>query len=207
MLLNSEFPVKNLVVSIKLRIFAAERLIMKSICVENIMKGMPGITPIEGANLYENAIVLLHKSGHVSPTKFKVTHTISEDFSLEWNDVFNEQMNRTYQDEQSATERAAVCISALLTVQLTDYTIIERSRKGTGFDYFLGSKADKFFIPQARLEVSGIAKETEQNLLTTRYRQKVEQTNISDQSSMPAYISVVEFKTPKAIYGKKEITR
>ena len=180
---------------------------MKSICVENIMKGMPGITPIEGANLYENAIVLLHKSGHVSPTKFKVTHTISEDFSLEWNDVFNEQMNRTYQDEQSATERAAVCISALLTVQLTDYTIIERSRKGTGFDYFLGSKADKFFIPQARLEVSGIAKETEQNLLTTRYRQKVEQTNISDQSSMPAYISVVEFKTPKAIYGKKEITR
>jgi hypothetical protein len=47
----------------------------------------------------------------------------------------------------------------MLIRQLTQFTVIERSRKGTGFDYWLGSEDEAGELPfqnKVRLEVSGI---------------------------------------------------
>ncbi len=65
----------------------------------------------------------------------------------------------------------------------------------------LGDKDDIFFMPKARLEISGIKKENAKNKLSTRYREKVKQTTKSDHTLLPAYVSVVEFATPKAIFN------
>ena len=40
--------------------------------LKNLLDGMPGITPIEGANLYENCIVQLHRCEHPMPVNLKV---------------------------------------------------------------------------------------------------------------------------------------
>ena len=61
-------------------------------------------------------------------------------FSLAWEDTFDDQLQRTYSDEQSVVERAAVAVSVVLALRTTAYTVIERSRKGTGFDYMLGGQ-------------------------------------------------------------------
>jgi hypothetical protein len=45
-------------------------------------------------------------------------------------------------------------------LELTDYTIVERACKGTGFDYWLGDEDDDLFQWKARLEISGILKGT-----------------------------------------------
>ena len=108
---------------------------MDTIQLSDIRLGTPGITPIEGANLYENCIVALHKSGHVSPVELRVDGLRTEPFSLVWEDTFDDQMRRAYADEQSVTERAAVAVSVMLSLRTTAYTVIERSRCGTGFDY------------------------------------------------------------------------
>ena len=173
------------------------------ISLSDLKKGLPGISPVEGANLYENCIVRLHKNGISSDTILKVDGLKSCEFSLLWDEEINGQLERTYADEQSLTERSAVGVSVLLALKLTDYTVIEKSRKGTGFDYMLGLKDDILFTPKARLEISGINKETQDNSVISRYNSKIKQTDKSDDSGLPAYISVVEFSMPKALFGLK----
>ncbi|MBQ9202842.1 MAG: hypothetical protein IJ155_01215 [Prevotella sp.] len=172
--------------------------------LSDITAGLPGVTPIEGANLYENCVVELHRCGHPEQVDLSLTGLRTKTCTLTWEDTFNNQLDRTYADEQSVTERAAVGVSILLALALTNYTVIERSRKGSGFDYMLGDKNDPLFMPKARLEISGIRKETGQNTVKARYQQKAIQTNISDYTQLPAYVSIVEFSTPKAIFNIKE---
>jgi len=59
-------------------------------------------------------------------------------------------------------------------------------------------------MPKARLEVSGIMHETDGNTLATRFEQKSVQTDRSDATRLPAYVSVVEFSTPKAKFDIKQ---
>ncbi|MGF2035309.1 MAG: hypothetical protein RMZ43_008345 [Nostoc sp. CmiVER01] len=76
-----------------------------------------------------------------------------------------------------------------------DYIVIkERSRKGTGFDYWLGSEDEAGELPfqnKVRLEVSGLRK-ADDSRVRARIKQKIEQTNRND-SKFPAYIIIVEF--------------
>ena len=178
---------------------------MDTIQLTEIKQGTPGITPVEGANLYENCVVALHNSSHPVPVTLQVSGINTCNYSLLWEDTFSDQLRRTYADEQSVTERAAVAVSVVLALRQTDYTVIERSRKGTGFDYMLGDGQDPLFTPKARLEVSGIMHETDGNTAEQRFRQKTVQTSQSDDTRLPAYVSIVEFSTPKAIFDIKKL--
>ena len=90
----------------------------------------------------------------------------------------------------------------MLAKTLTQYTIIERSRKGTGVDYWLGASDDVLFQRKARLEVSGIFKGNEKDV-ARRFAEKVMQTASSDSTELPVFISVVEFGTPMANFNKR----
>ena len=111
-----------------------------------------------------------------------------------------EQTLRAWRDEQTATEYGACGVAVLLVKTFTDYTVIEQSRQGTGFDYWLGYGDDEnelLYEVRGRLEVSGIRKGAVQEV-NKRVREKRLQTNPSDQLGLPAYIAVVEFGTPRA---------
>ncbi len=85
----------------------------------------------------------------------------------------------------------------MLLDKLTDFTVIERSRRGTGFDYWLGIKDETQELPfqnKVRLEVSGIRR-GDDTRIRARVKQKIEQTNPSD-GALPTYIVVVEFSRP-----------
>ena len=103
---------------------------------------------------------------------------------------------------QYTIEHGAVCLGIMLTTLLTPYTVIERSRKGTGFDYWLGDKDSRLFQKKARLEVSGILQGDDVTMVN-RYNMKTVQTEQSDNTGLPAYISIIEFSRPKAIFKQK----
>jgi hypothetical protein len=166
---------------------------------------MPGITSVFGADLMDNCVVMLHRNGHTSPTSISIDGMEKENMDILWKDTFNEQMDRCYADHQDNTEMAAIGISVLLAKQITGYTIISRSRKGTGFDYTLGDCNDELYIPKARLEISGIEKESLVNTINNRFRQKEHQVTPTDKTGLPAYISIVEFSAPKALFNKKAL--
>jgi hypothetical protein len=88
------------------------------------------------------------------------------------------------------------CIVAILLIRaLTGYTAIERSRKGTGFDWWLGTE-DNLFQGKARLEVSGILHGSTRRI-NSRIKVRTEQTKQSDNLAFVAYVVVVEFGTPR----------
>lgn len=186
------------------RVYLCGKIMEKTISLEIIKAGMPGLTPIIGNYLYENCLVCLKKAGHEDGVLIQVRGVCEDVFSLQWVDNVSEQMLRSYQDELETTEFGAVCISIVLAKRLTDYTVIERSWHGTGIDYWLGYEDDPLFQRAARLEVSGIKIETASNTVEARYNQKVLQTQLSDQTQLPAFISIVEFGTPKCLFNEKK---
>jgi hypothetical protein len=168
-----------------------------------IRKGFPGISLVACNNYYEACMVCLHRNQHRSGVKLEVKGDIDRPITLMWDDYFDNQINNTWQDEIYCTDHGAVCISTLLVKKYTEYTVIQRARIGTGIDYWLGKEDEIPFRNSARLEISGIWKETEQNNMKKRWNIKKRQTEKSDHSNFPVYISIVEFSTPKVLFAKK----
>jgi len=175
----------------------------KIINLLDIKNGFPGLDIATANFCYVACMVCLHKNNHCDGVLLDLQGDTTATITVQWSDYFDEQINRAWKDQDDATEYGAVCISAMLVRECTDYTIVERSRKGTGFDYWLGYENDIPFQHSARLEISGIFKENEQNNVDKRFRIKKKQTNQSDITRLPAYISIVEFSKPRAIFAKK----
>lgn len=171
--------------------------------IREIKEGLPGITKIAAGQLYEACMVCLHRSGHPQRVIMPLKGDNEKEYEILWEDYFDDQIDRTYKDQEYTTEHGAVCISVMLAIHETDYTIIERSRKGTGVDYWLGYNDDIPFKKSARLEVSGVFTGGE-NPLETRFKKKIKQTNQSDSTQLPAYVSIVEFSSPIAKFAKKQ---
>ena len=168
----------------------------RKLVITDLAKGLPAITPSFGAALAEACAVCLKEQKHSQGVEITVDGDFDAKFELFWQPV-TEQMLRCWNDEEFTTEQAAYGIAFLIIRELTDLTVIERSRKGTGFDYWLGtSDTDEGqpFKNKVRLEVSGIRKGN-LSLVKARVKQKKEQTKVSD-GLFPAYIIIVEFSTP-----------
>jgi hypothetical protein len=174
-----------------------------SINLLEIKNGLPGITVDLCKAYYEACMVCLHLNNHTDGVSLDLKGDVAASFLLHWEDYFDEQIDRAWQDREVCTEYGAVCISALLVKECTDYTIIRRARKGSGIDYWLGKDDDIVFQNSARLEISGIFKESETNPVAKRFRIKMKQSKQSDETRLPAYISIVEFSHPKAIFAKQ----
>lgn len=161
--------------------------------LDSLYEGMPAVTPAYGRSLAEAGAVCLDEVGHQSGVEFQVKGLHKTKFRLLW-PVVTPQMKNCYNDLQDSTEYGAYGIAFLLLKQLTEYTVIQRSRKGPGFDYWLGKEDSSLFQDKARLEVSGILKGTASKI-ATRVKQKLAQVSPSD-GTFPAYVVVVEFGSP-----------
>src|SRR5579862_1942938 len=106
--------------------------------------GVPALTKSAGGKLAEAASVLLEHRAHKSPVKITVQEESTETFLLSFLTV-TEQMRFTYGDLQDATEEGACGIAIAVIQVLTAFTVIHRSWKTTGFDYFLGEAGDFLF--------------------------------------------------------------
>jgi hypothetical protein len=116
--------------------------------------------------------------------------------SLSWSEKVTEAKRRFWNDLEEAAQQGAYAVAILLIRALTGYTVIERSRKGTGFDWWLGTD-DNLFQGKARLEVSGILRGTTRRI-NSRIKARMAQTSQSDNLALTAYVVVVEFGTPRA---------
>lgn len=158
-------------------------------------------------SLAEAAAVCLAEQGHRDP----VTLTIdilgldslsSLSFSFIWQDP-SDQVKRFWADEEYATEHGAYGIAALILPYITGLEVMERSPKGTGFDFWLGSPETDaiLFQRKARLEVSGIRQGSSRDV-QARIQRKLRQTDRS-QGPMVIYVLVVEFSSPYVRVVKK----
>ena len=103
----------------------------------------------------------------------------------------------SWNDPENATEYGAVGIAILIAKKLTGYEIVRQSRKGTGFDYWMGMESEEGFTNKAGLEISGIRKGDVRSI-KNRLRQKIRQTRRTEKSKLQLFVVVVEFGTPVA---------
>lgn len=164
--------------------------------------GMPGITSDLGGTMCEAASVCLEDCSHLVGVTMTVTGTLSSTHPvpLTW-PLATDQARRAYGDLQFAAEFGAYGIAALVVDRLTDLTVVERSRKGGGFDYWLGPKRnpEPLFQDKHKLEVSGILSGDEGDV-RRRLREKLDQLR-RGAVPIPGFGIVVHFATPETRVG------
>ncbi len=162
-----------------------------------------GVSEKRGQAFAEAAGVCLESQGHAQGAEFRVGGDVSRAYQVVWPTI-TDRSQRSWEDNQEATEDGASGIAILLVDLETPYSVIRRSRKGTGFDYWLGDASDVTFQRKARMEVSGILR-GDRRRVNDRVREKLNQTKASDAEygNLPAYVIVVEFGTPLAEVHKR----
>jgi len=177
---------------------------MKTIDIDELKQGLPGITQSVGNYLSEAVIYCLISNGHDSGVLMAIEGENEENVKIVWEGEIDQDAVNSWNDKEELVEYAATGMALLLVLEFTDYTDMKRSRKGSRGDYWLGEKDENgFTILKALLEISGIYKASASNTVNSRVRLKQKQLENSPFKNLPAYIVVVEFSNPKAKIIKK----
>ena len=170
---------------------------------EALRKGELGISPAYGCFLAEAASYCLKFKGHPNPVLLPVSGDLPSAGNLQWS-VPAGHLESTYADLEEATEYGAYGVAFVVAIELTAFSYIERSAKGTGIDCWLSNGADQHgpFQRAARMEVSGIL-DGDEATITGRLHRKLAQAKKSDETLLPAYVSIVEFGSPAMRFVKK----
>ena len=181
------------------------RAIAPDVALDDLSIGMPGISPRFGASLAEAATICFEGQSHLSGVRMNIDGNYNQIVAVHWPPITDvDQARRCWADAQVATEHGAYGVASLLVIALTELTVLSRSRKGTGFDYWLGPKGetDPLFQNKVRFEVSGIAR-GDGSAVDSRARRKLKQTERSDHTKLPALVAVVEFGSPRTRLVKR----
>lgn len=171
--------------------------------LERLRDNLDYLVASMSAYMCDCLVVCLSEENHKAGLLLKVETDDKEHvFRIEWTTSITPHLIGATRDEERTTEWAAMGLALLLVGELTEYPYIFTRRKGEGIDFCL-SKNETLFSCDARLEVSGIRKESLTNTVEKRLRIKKIQTERSDDSNKPAFISITEFSTPKSLFVKK----
>lgn len=164
----------------------------------SLSEGMPGLNADYGEFLCQSAAVCLDQHAHRPGVRLVVEGALRSNYMLHWPNV-SEQIRRSYADLQMAVEYAAIGVAIAVIRDITGLSVIGRSFKAAGFDFWLGTEADALFQHKVRLEVSGILRSDEATI-RTRLSQKYAQ--VSRLGDVPILIAVVEFGTPRMLVAQ-----
>jgi hypothetical protein len=166
------------------------------ISLETLRHEIIGLSDGWGGFLCEASTMSLHYNEKHPGVIMSVKGHIHGNTEVTWNTPATSSLEGSWADTQEMTEYGACGIAILLVSCSTDYKHVVRSKKGTGFDYYLKLQEDGLLFQGAtRLEVSGIIKGNSLDI-KNRCREKVKQVN-SHPDDSSAYIVVVEFGAPQ----------
>jgi hypothetical protein len=162
------------------------------------------ISPKFNAFAAQAASVCLEKQGHDFAMEMEIEGDC-QDTVLLVRERLDQMALNLHADMQRSTEFGAYAIAALILPLLTQYIIVESASKGGGFDFWLGLKNDNGppFQNKARLEVSGILSGNSSKI-NNRIKVKLNQISVTDNSSLPGYISITEFSSPRSTLVEKD---
>ncbi len=164
----------------------------KVIALSSLANGQYGLSRAKAEALIEAATVCLDHHQHASGIDLEVSGSYTARHPLEFSAPSTEA-KRANADLQEAVEDGATAIAMAAVVRLTEYRVLERAIKKTGFDWWLGRRDGVF---EARLEISGILDGPKK--IQSRVNAKLDQMSPTDSTGLPGYAAVVEFSTPEA---------
>lgn len=160
-----------------------------------LKNGLPGVTSAIAQSAAEAAAVCWEQGGLSNSLDLSVSGFFQSTLRVS-RLTCTAQMRNAYSDFREAVEFGAYAVAITIILEFTQYTIIKRSWTGTGFDWWLGDKDDRYFRESARLEISGILRGDEV-AVTRRVKQKLDRLSKYN-SPLPAYVVVAEFSQARA---------
>jgi len=174
--------------------------------IENLRAGLPTLTPYDGSFFYEVALFCLNENGHSSGVIATRTEGNCPQLSISWNSVLDKRAEYTYRDHAEAAEFGATGLAILYSLELTGHNTVERSAKGTSFDYWIGDCKDEEDISLSRferMEISGIFSSDNQEV-KKRFKIKQKQISKSDAMKIPKIVFIFEFSNPLIAVERKD---
>lgn len=152
-----------------------------------------------GISLAEAAAVMFEHRAHRPGVRMHVQGHFDSSLGVVWDSV-STAARASWYDIQDATEHGACACAIVLLRRLAGLVVVQQSRKGTGFDWWLGSarSRDGIFQDMHRLEVSGILQGAASDV-DARLNAKLAQLRRSSDTRLPGWAVVVEFGTPLAM--------
>lgn len=160
-----------------------------------LASGRPGLTSAVAQALIEAAAVCFEAVGHQSPVTLRHAGEFSGTSTLAFPSV-TEQMRNSHTDLIDATERGACAIAAHLCERQLGLTIVQQSRRGQGFDYWIAASPHELFQAAHRLEVSGILR-GDSNQVKRRLSEKLQRL-ANQEAPWTTWVIIVEFAQPLA---------
>jgi hypothetical protein len=169
-----------------------------TIKLAELKTGFPHVPKHEGAAHANAVVIALDQAAHVSGVAMQVEGEFAGSYDIKWSFKITQAMRSYWNDLDVVAEQGAVGVALLLMRAKTGLTVVERARKKTGFDWWLGPESSLLFQKkQVRLEVSGILR-GDTSRVNARLKKRSEQTKQSDDTNLKAYVIVVEFSSPRA---------
>jgi len=170
----------------------------RRVTLESLSDRIPAITE-EAVGFYkQNCMVCFFINGHGSGVNLPVSYNGSfTTFEISWTGDITDQLLGAYREKTRATDFAACAIALISVRELTEFTAIEQSCIGTTIDYYLirqRQESNLIFNHAARLEVSGILTENEDNTVDARIKEKTRR--LRREGDLQDFIAVVEFGKP-----------
>jgi len=170
----------------------------QKLTLESLSEGIP-VIPGEAVAFYkQNCMVCFYQNGHKSGVSLTANYNNFDlVFQICWTGDITEHLLRAYREKKRCTDFAACAIALILVRELTEFTAVEQSCIGTTIDYYLSpqkQQSDLIFNHVARLEVSGILSENEDNTVEDRINKKIRR--LKPEGDLPNLIVVVEFSKP-----------
>lgn len=173
---------------------------MRILNLDELEKGLPGITPKIGGFLAEAAAMCLTLKGHQPGVVLEIEGEFEENFMLTWSSQIDEEVKRGWWDLKEAVEYGASAIAILSLVALTEFYRFERAQQKDNCDYFLKKAGED--ENSAKLEISGILEATTFNSIKLRVLAKEKQISKAKRN-LTAYVAIVEFSSPKTKIVKR----
>lgn len=107
------------------------------LCCLGERPGLPALSIAKGQSYAEAAAICLEDRSHIQGVVLDVKGSHTRQYCLRWPPV-TQQLKDTYNDLQDATCDGAYGVAIVVARDITGLTVLQQSRKGTGFDYWLG---------------------------------------------------------------------
>ena len=160
---------------------------------DNIPLLMPELIALKG----KAAAYCFELQGLNSNTFLNVTGIENNGINLCWDNLKEIEFS-SLKDNQESTEWGAEAVAFIIVKYLTNFNVVERSRKGTGFDYHISKDSDYvLFQNTAKLEISGILKKSKTNSINNRIKYKIKQAT-EYHNDLALLVIITEFSSPQA---------